>query len=153
MHKYVSMNPEIKAKWVTALTDGSYTQGEGYLRIDAPDEATGENLTTFCCLGVLCDLAIKDGLDIKVERDRVDNGETFHTLYDENDAFLPKSVRDWAGMTGADSSGTFCMWMDNDSRVRFIDKSGNENEDNTLIGLNDAGVDFAGIAKVIEDKF
>jgi hypothetical protein len=43
----MSMNVELKAKWVEALRSGSYKQGKGRLR-------TTDN--TFCCLGVLCDI-------------------------------------------------------------------------------------------------
>lgn len=41
------MNPKIKAKWIKALTSGEYKQCKGTL-------SKGK---TFCCLGVLCDLA------------------------------------------------------------------------------------------------
>lgn len=46
------MNPEIKQKWLSALRSGKYKQGKGRLR--AQD--------TFCCLGVLCDIAAKENL-------------------------------------------------------------------------------------------
>ena len=41
------MNADIKERWIAALTDGSYEQGQGKLR-------DGDN--HFCCLGVLADL-------------------------------------------------------------------------------------------------
>jgi hypothetical protein len=47
------MNQEIKANWVAALRSGDYKQGAGKLR------AVSNN---FCCLGVLCDLAVKEGV-------------------------------------------------------------------------------------------
>ena len=47
------MNPEIKAQWVAALRSGEYKQGRGQLR-NTDDE--------YCCLGVLCDLAVKAGV-------------------------------------------------------------------------------------------
>lgn len=46
------MKPEIKAQWLTALRSGEYKQGTGALR----------NGNAFCCLGVLCDLAAKQGV-------------------------------------------------------------------------------------------
>lgn len=139
------LKPEIKEKLITALTDGSYKQGEGYLRIDGVDDATGENVTEFCCLGVLTDLAIKDGLDIDVVRDGA------YTYYDKESCFLPEAVRDWAG-TDLDGSGTWAVWKD-ESNVEFVDKNGSEQLENTLIGLNDSGMDFAFIANVIKEKF
>ena len=44
------MNKEIKAEWVKALRSGEYKQGGGALH-------RGDH---FCCLGVLCDIAIDD---------------------------------------------------------------------------------------------
>lgn len=41
------MDAEIKARWIEALRSGQYEQAQGALRID----------DTFCCLGVLCDVA------------------------------------------------------------------------------------------------
>jgi hypothetical protein len=40
------MDPEIKAKWITALRSGQYQQVTSYLR----------TTQGFCCLGVLCDI-------------------------------------------------------------------------------------------------
>lgn len=45
------MKKEIKARWVTALRGEEYQQGAGYLRTIAGK---------FCCLGVLCELAVAD---------------------------------------------------------------------------------------------
>lgn len=46
------MHPEIRARWVAALRSGEYAQGRGSLR----------DGNQYCCLGVLCDLAVKDGV-------------------------------------------------------------------------------------------
>ena len=43
------MNAELKAKWLTALRSGEYLQGEGRL-FNSQD-------TSYCCLGVLCDVS------------------------------------------------------------------------------------------------
>jgi hypothetical protein len=40
------MNPQLKAKWISALRGGRYIQGEGALNQNGK----------FCCLGVLADL-------------------------------------------------------------------------------------------------
>lgn len=45
------MNPDIKAKWVAALRSGTFVQGKEHLK----RESTGG--ATFCCLGVLCEVA------------------------------------------------------------------------------------------------
>ena len=49
--KTYPMKPEIKKQWVQALRSGEYKQGRGQLKQGA----------TFCCLGVLCDLAVQSG--------------------------------------------------------------------------------------------
>jgi len=78
------MNPEIKAQWIAALRSGEYHQGKGVL-----ESVWGD----FCCLGVLCHLAHKQGV---VERVKGHDGQIW---YDEEDGRLPCSVLDWSGMT------------------------------------------------------
>ena len=46
------MNPKVKKLWLKALRSGKYEQGYGYLR----------NEGLYCCLGVLTDIAIKEGV-------------------------------------------------------------------------------------------
>lgn len=48
-----NMNPEWKAKWVTALRSGDYEQGVGSLMAQRG----------FCCLGVLCNIINPDNWD------------------------------------------------------------------------------------------
>ena len=50
------MKGELKQRWVTALTDGSYFQGRYCLRSQYAD-----GTTRHCCLGVLCDLVNPKG--------------------------------------------------------------------------------------------
>lgn len=78
------MKPEIRAMWTAALRSGAYQQGISRLR-------SGDN---YCCLGVLCDLAVQAGI-----------GRWRHTL-DDFDAkgelvstALPWAVVDWAGLS------------------------------------------------------
>lgn len=121
------MNKEIKAQWLTALRSGEYKQGSGFLRI------VGQNGTEnrFCCLGVLCDLAVKAGVtEVLTER--------YETRYgkdgDTNTAVLPGHVREWAGLdTHAGSYGAEKSY--------------------SLTGDNDGGMTFSEIADVIEKEF
>lgn len=136
------MNSEVKAKWLEALRSGEYEQGEGYL-----DVLEADGTRKFCCLGVLCDLAVKDGLEI--EFTRTENGGTgFYgnagERYSES-AFLPKAVQDWAGV---DSEGS----IPGDG-VDITNKSGDEVTENALIAVNDSGVPFTKIADLIEERF
>jgi hypothetical protein len=44
------MKESLKKEWIAALRSGEYKQGEGFLHTADTEE--------FCCLGVLCDIAI-----------------------------------------------------------------------------------------------
>jgi len=85
------MNPKVKAQWVSALRSGKYHQGKNLLR---PNE------DTYCCLGVLCDLAEKESIG-KYDRSEEHMGYTF--WYDNSfeerwneDSELPYPVMKWA---------------------------------------------------------
>jgi hypothetical protein len=111
------MNPQIKQKWVSALRSGDYKQGQNFLRTD----------NGFCCLGVLCDLYIKEN---NVEWELVNNGNYYEFQYKV--AALPLSVIEWSGVEGYNP-------LVND-------------EIGTLSELNDSGSTFEQIADVIEDQ-
>lgn len=80
------MNLEIKKQWVDALRSGEYTQTKERLK-----DGQGH-----CCLGVLCDLAVKTGVGYW------DNRNIFigpDGLREDGD--LPDSVKEWAGIKGS----------------------------------------------------
>lgn len=52
MAKKLTTQQKARRMWVKALRSGKYTQGQGQLK--TTDE--------YCCLGVLCDLAVKHGI-------------------------------------------------------------------------------------------
>lgn len=83
------MNKEIATRWTAALRSGRYEQGRGLL------SANGK----FCCLGVLCEIAVDDGIITKEE------GDDYVDYGPEGDGLvLPSIVMKWAGMwsgTGA----------------------------------------------------
>lgn len=119
------MKEEIKEMWVTALRSEEYEQGQSYLHQSYP---TGDR---YCCLGVLTDLAKKNGVALSVmepfpeARDRV-------VMYDDGSAtymsFLPPAVVEWAGLDSDDP----------------------ETDGGSLAVLNDTGKTFAEIADLIE---
>lgn len=89
------MNPEIKAQWVTALRSGEYKQGRGNLRWIS---AKG---STYCCLGVLSDLAVKAGIACWSEG--ISSGEII--AGDHHDACIPvPAVCEWAGLDQGNSN-------------------------------------------------
>jgi hypothetical protein len=93
------MSPEVKTKWLTALRSGEYEQGYGNLRRDH------NNHKRFCPLGVLCDLAVKEGITTESSvNEKTRNGDYIITLYDYDniESVLPRSVRQWAALDFAD---------------------------------------------------
>lgn len=116
------MNQDIAKQWVAALRSGAYQQGKQYL------EREGRH----CCLGVLCDLAVREGVTTRVKMGP--DGETvfgFDLVY----GGLPEVVMGWAGIRN--SLGHFAA-----------------NEPAPLYHLNDSGVyTFREIADVIERHY
>lgn len=85
------MNPIIKGWWLAALRDPERKQTKSHLR-----DEDGE-----CCLGVLCDVAVANG--VIPEPERVEFKPVYRFKDDKslsgwNDAILPRSVREWAGL-------------------------------------------------------
>ncbi len=113
------MNQTVKEKWVSALRSGEYKQGKDFLRVD----------DKFCCLGVLCELAVENNvIDPAVE----DLGDVF--TYDGSASFLPDSVVKWSGLTSPNP------WVDYD------------NTDGPISEPNDSGLSFEYIADLIENQ-
>lgn len=90
----LEMNPAIRARWVAALRSGKYPQGHEYLR----DKTGG-----LCCLGVLCELAVTDGVIPAPEK----VGDEWLYVNEADDDLpdigtdLPDAVRRWAGLARA----------------------------------------------------
>jgi hypothetical protein len=115
------MNKEIGKLWVEALRSEEYKQGRNALK-------SGDS---FCCLGVLCDIAAKNGLGTWGPSPHK-GSDIFcdHTGIKEA-AYLPLGTRDWADIQTA------------------VGKFGDASSD-VLHILNDCGVPFKEIADVIE---
>lgn len=105
------MKADIEDLWVQALLSGDYEQGKDRL-VD-----TDEN---WCCLGVLCDLAVESGAVPGLIRYK-DHFKT--SPNDRHDNMPPPSVYEWAGL--------------------------DEGEAMFLSDLNDQGTPFSAIATVI----
>lgn len=117
------MHPDIKARWVDALRSGRYEQGRNRLR-------TGDR---YCCLGVLCDLAVKDGVgEWTGGGNFTHNGNPLNTSWSS----LTNGVADWAGIDAIDPG----VWVERDGRRERL----------ALASLNDEGVPFDKIADFIE---
>lgn len=111
------MNEKVKPKWLSALRGGKYPQIEGQLKKD----------DGFCCLGVLSDLASKEGI-----------GE-WGCEFEYDDGSLSEAVCKWAGL------------LEDDPEVNIVDEDDAENVlRRTLSMLNDSGSTFKEIADLIE---
>jgi hypothetical protein len=84
----IKMDPAIRQRWTAALRSGDYDQGTLYLRQD----------DKFCCLGVLCDLAEKDGIVTSGVNDPDGIDGLIRVYGDEDTQLLPPEVAGWAGM-------------------------------------------------------
>lgn len=94
------MNTEVKARWLKALRSGDYQQGKGALHI--------QDKHAYCCLGVLCDLAVGAGIGIALDdtitysdyyTDEDGEGSALKTTtFDRESEYLPGAVQEWAGL-------------------------------------------------------
>lgn len=134
------MNPEIKAQWVKALESGEYKQGKGWLNPIEPD-----GTETFCCLGVLCDLAaVKAGV---AERKNSSSVLWPHRNYGSPAEYmsesqtLPPAVMAWAGL------------HDDNPMVTYSGEMACIAELNDGIAITDGeGLKFPEIAKIINEQ-
>ena len=110
------MKKEIADKWVEALRSGEYKQQCAAL--------ANSDRTAHCCLGVLCELAIKDGVELPVEQ------MSYSTLFDDARVDLPLKVMKWTDM----HTPYGCLGS----------------VEHSLVAANDTGLSFEGIAKLIE---
>lgn len=61
------MNRANMRKWIDALRGGEYRQGRSYLKYQFGNEIT------YCCLGVVCDLMEREGLDPGLHEYKIPN--------------------------------------------------------------------------------
>ena len=135
------MNPEVKEKWLEALRSGKYKQGRNVL---CSVNENGDR--TYCCLGVLSEIAVQEGFAQSVVEDNAirydcelkngsDLGEKFT---------LTRRLADWAGLERINPPININGEVNEDGDVLCYTMS--------LAELNDAGRSFNEIAQLIEDQ-
>ena len=82
------MKKSIANKWIKALKSGEYNQTTDYLKQD----------TGFCALGVLCDLAVKEGIIPEPKKVFECDGITEMYSFLGSVATPPSKVLTWAGL-------------------------------------------------------
>lgn len=108
------MNQRVKNLWVEALTNGTYQQATRSLR----------NSEGYCCLGVLCDLYLKEN------KEKEWSYEYNHWRLDGKANILPSFVMEWAGLK--------------ECNPKIIAK-------HSLVSYNDEGMSFTQLAELIEE--
>lgn len=121
------MKAEIKQRWITALRSGQYKQGSGSLKQEKRDT------TYFCCLGVLTDLCVRDGL-VAWAGDKTD----FSNVVRPIQGLLDERVRTWAG-----------LHLEKDEVVCVLQT---KSWKKSLANMNDTGMSFMEIADYIENN-
>lgn len=120
------MNAKVKEAWLKALRSGEYQQGRDFLHRDS----------SFCCLGVLCDLYAKSTGNGNWVVQGDNEFYTFVSSSGDMDTCLPESVLSWADMPIYAPEGAPELKASNQS----------------LAGLNDAGFTFSQLADYIEEN-
>lgn len=106
------MKRALKEAWVTALRSDEFPQARGLLH-RLYDE-NGNEAEGFCCLGVLCEVAIREGLTVEKDDigDRIEYRNSAADYYD--------------------------YWSDGDLNIDLIELFGLEHDAQTvLINMND----------------
>lgn len=110
-------------KWIEALRSGEYPQTVGFLH-----DAKG-----YCCLGVACEIYIKEGLPLPTGRIEYFSSTFYYGDENETES-LPPEVQNWLGLSSI--SGQF-----------YNSKTGQVDE---LVNWNDDLKSFNEIADLIE---
>jgi len=103
------MVPEVKGLLIDALKSGDYNKTKGHLK------TVYEDSSSYCCLGVLCEVAGKEtdldatfvrtaftGVGVVegiIRKDRDDDDIEHDNDYS---SYPPNDIRDWAGLTDED---------------------------------------------------
>lgn len=118
------MRQEIATEWTKLLRSGEFKQGGGALR-------TGDD--QYCCLGVLCEMAAREGVIPAGILSSVGcDWYRYGTEWTHSTSVLPYEVQAWAGMTT---------------------DTGLLPDGEELTALNDSGTPFVEIADLIDAKY
>lgn len=97
-YSVVNANKDNMRTWIQALESGNYTQGHQYLLADGK----------YCCLGVACEVAKLNGLDVKTQKPNLNSLEDVSAVVSFNEDFygLPQVVSLWLGVCNS----TLCVY-------------------------------------------
>jgi hypothetical protein len=116
----MKLREEVKVKWLEALRSGKYTQGTGALQSVHEDGSR-----SFCCLGVLCEVAIEMGVMLDTGTGVAVPGPIAAVTYDGASSYPPIKVEEFATVGGAALQG----WeVNGESLVNMNDNRGDSFE-------------------------
>ena len=159
----MQINQDVKQRWVKDLRANADKQGTGALR---RSHRTAQKHDTFCCLGRLCELAVKDKVIPPPRREKSTDESLYaynnrdddpHDPY-SNTGCLPRDVMDWAGIPEAlgdnvrikiDPSALRPATLQALTKVAGLSYLNIERAW-ALSELNDAGVPFPVIAEIVD---
>jgi hypothetical protein len=127
------MKPEIKEMWIEALLSDDYQQGRHHLCQDNNDGSK-----SWCCLGVLTDLAIKNGVSVDIER-FLDDSNVY--TFDNESETLPLAVKEWSGIDTGSGQYSHPNIDDDDALTCSLAED------------NDAGLMFDELVEIIREYF
>lgn len=115
-------NTENMAKWAEALESGEFEQGTGHLAI-VELSSTGEPLKTLhCCLGVACEVAMRNGVElVKIQGSSDGRAVLF---YDGESGVLPHKVQEWLGLDETNESEGGNPYLSEGSATELNDDAG-----------------------------
>lgn len=126
---------QLQEEWVEALLSGEYEQTQHALHNDEG----------FCCLGVGCETVLEFGIDVPVSF----REDVRHYLYDDNSNLLPQSVQMLLGLRTID--GEFIIDSEEILKIiETVDVYPNIGDQAQLANLNDLGLCFEDIARIIQ---
>jgi hypothetical protein len=143
------MHPHVARALHDALKSGDYKQGHNFLHKVMKD--IGD---LYCCLGVLCRLAINAGVVVPQEEFNLGNGNQVVIKYEGDDGWLGLIVSEWAGKH-ATPSYRLPLWYDEEKKIPFAGDLDEEMDRITLAILNDGdsnrfhGLTFSQIADIV----
>lgn len=105
MGKYTKLDPKVKRKWLKALRSQRYQKATQMLC--RRPKRKGDNFG-FCCLGVLVDVAVLDGVNVEWREPKTSCeiesalcAQNTKDPADSNYSTPPRVVRDWANLDDA----------------------------------------------------
>lgn len=150
------INRENMLKVCEVLETTALRQGRGRLA------AYPDGRSAYCCLGVMCEVAMDSGIAV----DRTVNLTSYVTdetavkiiRYDDEEILLPGSVQQWLGLPSRNPDVSVAVVEDvipdySDFDTAMDDGTEGERTVVRLVDLNDNGVDFKTIAKILRKAY